>query len=706
MAASQTQASQSDVDDQRFAELLKPIKDLTTNWEVPLADLLSTYIDDLQHLTITFDGGETSVNFAEAALLLQGTANVYSKKVEFLWQMVLKTLEMLRSKKEEEEEAGTGDGDGQTQKGRKKNQVDMTREFGLLEADLGKNLDVKNEDETLAERKNALNFIYITPRQLIEKEGSEQKSVKVNLFMGVQSGKFDILAAKEDFRINSQYVSVTGGLGEDLTVDNRYLSVSIDDHDNTVVYEETAEPPVPASPHNLLAVSEEVVPFSPRPDNDVGEIADLSDTSIRVAGQHNDSQEGVDCVASLPPPTPPACREVTPEPVFDPWAPLDPYEVHTTPKPLKKGKTIRLPPSLRENQSKKTKVLPPIEQYLVQEMTNSLYNPSMLQNVPPVFYDLASTEIRRRRQLEKEERMNGLAKNPSAKREVLFEPDEEDNGPNIRGEQIERLTDNDDELGAQELYDEEPGNFSDDDLPNPHLGGDMGSFVMEDFGPVHDHNKEGDSYEDLVAKRVAEFVQKSQDFLKSSELTLRVAKWHDMIGPRLDKVEQRKAFDVHAYGTHVLNSFNNTPGKNSENYPVDFVDIVSGKKAEEVARYFLSTLMLANTENVKIGTKVGTDPMLGMDNVQLTLLSRTRHHEQLAEFEAASQADPADVVEQINQQVDAEHGATEDGPHKAKKRSKKTTEQTNDLEYADESESEDDQFKIPKPPIRKKGKNK
>ena len=32
--ASQSQASQSDVDDQRFAELLKPIKDLTQNWEV------------------------------------------------------------------------------------------------------------------------------------------------------------------------------------------------------------------------------------------------------------------------------------------------------------------------------------------------------------------------------------------------------------------------------------------------------------------------------------------------------------------------------------------------------------------------------------------------------------------------------------------------------------------------------------------------
>ena len=62
-----------------------------------MANLFSTYIDDLQHVTITFDVGETSVNFVEA---------VYSKKVEFLLQMVLQTLDMLRSKKGEEEGEG------------------------------------------------------------------------------------------------------------------------------------------------------------------------------------------------------------------------------------------------------------------------------------------------------------------------------------------------------------------------------------------------------------------------------------------------------------------------------------------------------------------------------------------------------------------------------------------------------------------------
>jgi len=700
--ASQTQASQSDVDDQRFAELLKPIKDLTTNWEVPLADLLSTYIDDLQHVTITFDGGETSVNFAEAALLIQGTASVYSKKVEFLWQMVLQTLEMLRSKKEEEEGA-SGDGDGQTQKGsRKKNQVDMTREFGLLEADLGKNIDVKNEEESLAERKNALNFIYITPRQLIEKEGSEQKAVKVNLFMGVLTGKFDILAAKEDFRINSQYVSVTGGLGEDLTVDNRYLSVSVDDDiDYSMIYEESSEPPPPLSPQCPPLEPELCTPASPLPDGggDLS-VADMSHTSIRAAGQHNDTQEGMECVASLPP-TPPPCREATPEPVFDPWEPLDPYQVLSTPKPLKKGKTIRLPPSLREKQPKKSKQLPPIEQYLVQEMTNSLYNPAMLPNVAPVFYDLASTEIMRRRELQKEEeRMNRLAKNPAARRDLFFEPNEDDNGPDDGVNLFEGLDNNDE--AAEQCDDIQPVNFSDDDLPNPHLGGEVGSFVMDDLGPVDDDlGGDGDSYEDLVAKRVAEFVQKSQDFLKSSELTRRVAKWHEMIGPRLDKVEQRKAFDVHAYGSHVLNTFPATAtSSNKKPGPVDFADVVRGQRGEEVARFFLSTLMLANTENVKIGTKAGTDPQLGMDNVQLTLLSHTRHHEQLAEFEAASQADPGAAPEQVEEPVVAANHAVE-GPYQAKKRNKKSK---NDSFDNEESDSEEEQFKIPKPPVKKKGK--
>ena len=166
--SSQASSIGVNIEDQRFAEILKPIKDLTQNWEVPLAELLSEYIEDLQHLTITLDGGQTSINFAQAALVLQGTASVYSKKVDFLWKLVGEMLEMLSNKKANEDggqddEASGGPGGS---RGRKRN-IDMTREFVYLTTPIGKNLNIRTDEEereSIKERKDGLNFIYITPR--------------------------------------------------------------------------------------------------------------------------------------------------------------------------------------------------------------------------------------------------------------------------------------------------------------------------------------------------------------------------------------------------------------------------------------------------------------------------------------------------------------------------------------------------------------
>lgn len=39
------------------------------------------------------------MNFAEAALLIQGSACVYSRKVEYLYALVYQTLDLIASKK-------------------------------------------------------------------------------------------------------------------------------------------------------------------------------------------------------------------------------------------------------------------------------------------------------------------------------------------------------------------------------------------------------------------------------------------------------------------------------------------------------------------------------------------------------------------------------------------------------------------------------
>ena len=89
--------------DLRFVNLLKPIKDLTANWSVPLSNYLQDYLEEIKEVELELDGQTAKLNFAEAALLLQGSVSVYSKKVEFLWQNVLRMLDLLASKKALEE---------------------------------------------------------------------------------------------------------------------------------------------------------------------------------------------------------------------------------------------------------------------------------------------------------------------------------------------------------------------------------------------------------------------------------------------------------------------------------------------------------------------------------------------------------------------------------------------------------------------------
>ena len=86
--------------------------------------------------------------------------------------------------------------------------------------------------------------------------------------------------------------------------------------------------------------------------------------------------------------------------------------------------------------------------------------------------------------------------------------------------------------------DDNPDNDFDFDFPDPHIGGDIGAIFAEDILINDDNGRDADSYEDLVARRVAEFVSRSQECMRSSELARKVASWHDMMGPRLEKVEQ------------------------------------------------------------------------------------------------------------------------------------------------------------------------
>lgn len=92
---------------ERFAYLLKPIRELSDNWNIDIASELEDYLEELDNVSFAFKDGEEDgkerelipMSFAEAAMLIQGSACVYSRKVEYLYNLVYQTLNVLFAKK-------------------------------------------------------------------------------------------------------------------------------------------------------------------------------------------------------------------------------------------------------------------------------------------------------------------------------------------------------------------------------------------------------------------------------------------------------------------------------------------------------------------------------------------------------------------------------------------------------------------------------
>nr|DAD19280.1 TPA_asm: hypothetical protein HUJ06_020743 [Nelumbo nucifera] len=82
--------------------ILQPLRDLESNWAVDLAKNLEEYLLKICAGEVAGeDDSHLSVNFAEAALLLQGSIQVYSRKVEYLYSLVLHALEFISQKRQQ-----------------------------------------------------------------------------------------------------------------------------------------------------------------------------------------------------------------------------------------------------------------------------------------------------------------------------------------------------------------------------------------------------------------------------------------------------------------------------------------------------------------------------------------------------------------------------------------------------------------------------
>ncbi|GAB0099440.1 CNDH2_N domain-containing protein [Sergentomyia squamirostris] len=114
-------------------------------------------------------------------------------------------------------------------------------------------------------------------------------------------------------------------------------------------------------------------------------------------------------------------------------------------------------------------------------------------------------------------------------------------------------------------------------------------------------------------------------------MTDKVNRWHEYLKPILRRSQSRGHFDIHAYGTEILNMVD--PAKNPQlpgSKPVSFGDILKKQKEHGLLpRYFLSMLQLINTNNISIVAQKDPRCVTHPHEVEIHFKSAERHHEEL-----------------------------------------------------------------------------
>uniref|UniRef100_A0A182P266 Condensin-2 complex subunit H2 C-terminal domain-containing protein n=1 Tax=Anopheles epiroticus TaxID=199890 RepID=A0A182P266_9DIPT len=119
-----------------------------------------------------------------------------------------------------------------------------------------------------------------------------------------------------------------------------------------------------------------------------------------------------------------------------------------------------------------------------------------------------------------------------------------------------------------------------------------------------------------------------QSMHEAKERFDKVSQWHRKLKPILTESEKRNHFDIHAYGTDIIDTFDPSVPLGTE--AITLEQVLQHKPPHSTARFFLSVLMLANTNNVQICNK-NQDPLRlsSTAEIELRLLSRKRHHKEL-----------------------------------------------------------------------------
>ncbi|KAK5877181.1 hypothetical protein CesoFtcFv8_026452 [Champsocephalus esox] len=549
----------------RYAHLLQPIRELTKNWEIDVASELNDYLEELDEMCITFDGGKIRLNFAEAALLIQGSASIYSKKVELLHRLVYQTLEYINdSNKKNRKQRVVSPGDGQDGE-----DGDAEDVFDLL--------DVGDSEASESEESNAtVSCASLPPETLIPPEASEKNKLPLI------SVKGDMLCSQKDFRV----VLFPPG-EEDLILFSVRPELLLQQEEGGGLH--------PADLPHAAAAADAADAEDMGGDDDFLPLEEnMEQEELQEHVQRHRAESEGRMILRRRPEDDDLTRKETP-PAVDVWAPHDPYALIGEDKPFKSGKSYRVPEGLEDGGKRKRKRVSALQDFR-SWFTGTFDPPQQKLKNGPTFADLNSIYLSTMKdKLKSRKRLYGKAGvvvSDEQLRRTFLQP--EGAGLN-QGEESEDGFIPPDMLGGDDdLSDNEQEAFPDDAPAD--FGGDFGGDLVSP-----DAQRDELSYEDLVKLRVEQLVVNCKGYTQETTLSRRVKVWEDQIRPELQLQEDRTVFDIHDYGERIVSSLVSV-GKSRT-----FASIVAGMDNFEACKYLLASLQLANDYTVDLDSAGGLD---------------------------------------------------------------------------------------------------
>lgn len=569
------QEAKRNVEMEGHVHLLRPLRDLAENWNVDLAQELEEYLEELAHVTFRFGTQGNNLNFAQAAMLIQGSACVYGKKVEYLHHLVLEALDLITE-----------------QRRAKNDRNNQERNHGEWDETADEFFEEEEEEQAFLNLDDvvvqATENIDLEEGQETPKHATPMHAKKINHpllhledWSAQRSSAARAAADGSAFRMATCSVHRSGALllqeGDGDALDEQLRPM--------LQWTERDQPKGPATMDQMHAFEDDAP----------------------MEGAYGSDDEG-DAYAGNCPESPGSMQEDDEEEEYDPYQPLHPDDAGALiVRPLRKGR-IRF------------RAVPKTE--------SAQFIPAAKVSGPcwPEF-NYAFEAIKRKEAARKAEERARARQSQKTQLHSLF--------ATMGGEEIQDgyEEEEDEQYGPPQGFESDDEGFAgygEDEEP-------LAIEEEAEFFANNSASKgqEGElSYREICRQHIERLIASAAAAEVQTELSRRVSAWKEKIQPVLDEQEAHGEFDIQEYGDDVLERLVDLE-QTTHDSVIPFERLVEGEEVFEVPRRFVATLQLACEGNIQLQAEEADENKA--TNFKVLLMSQDHHHRDLLkEFRAPS----------------------------------------------------------------------